>query len=130
MDYCLPKRKHPRLANYDYSAAGAYYITICTHNRRCLLSHILDLDVDPAKTQYTLYGKIAKEQLLLLEKRYPFLKIDQYVIMPNHIHAIFLLEEAAGASPRPTIKPRQIPFLSGFVIGSDLRAIHEWSLHR
>ena len=72
MDYCLPKRKHPRMANYDYSAAGAYYITICTHNRRYLLSHILDSGVDPAKTQYTLYGKIAKEQLLLLEKRYPF----------------------------------------------------------
>ena len=40
---------------------------------------------------------------MLLEKRYPSLKIDQFVIMPNHIHAIFLLEEAAGASPRPTI---------------------------
>lgn len=39
----------------------------------------------------------------MLEKRYPFLKIDQYVIMPNHIHAIFLLGEAAGDSQRPTI---------------------------
>ena len=39
----------------------------------------------------------------MLEERYPLLKIDQYVIMPNHIHAILLLEEAAGASPRPTI---------------------------
>ena len=39
----------------------------------------------------------------MLEKRYPSLKIDQFVIMPNHIHAILLLEEAAGASPRPTI---------------------------
>lgn len=103
MDYCLQKRKHPRLANYDYSTAGAYYITICTHNRRCLLSHILDRGANPAKIQYTLYGKIAKEQLFLLEKRYPFLKIDQYVIMPNHIHAIFLLGEAAGDSQRPTI---------------------------
>ncbi len=41
--------------------------------------------------------------MLLLEKRYPTLKIDQYVIMPNHIHAILVLEDAAGASPRPTI---------------------------
>ncbi len=39
----------------------------------------------------------------MLEKRYPFLRVDQYVIMPNHIHAILLLEETAGASPRPTI---------------------------
>ena len=43
------------------------------------------------------------EQLLLLERRYPALKIDQYVIMPNYIHAILLLEETAEAIPRPTI---------------------------
>ena len=41
--------------------------------------------------------------MLLLEQRYPPLKIDQYVIMPNHIHAILLLEETAGDSLRPTI---------------------------
>ena len=39
----------------------------------------------------------------MLEKRYPTLKIDPFVIMPNHIHAIMLLEDTAGASPRPTI---------------------------
>ena len=98
----MPQRKHPRLEHYDYSTAGAYYITICTHNRRYLLSHIVGQGLGPAKIQYTPYGKIANEQLLLLENRYPSLKIDQYVIMPNHIHVIFLLE-AAGASSRPTI---------------------------
>ena len=40
---------------------------------------------------------------MLLEQRYPSLKIDQYVIMPNHIHVILLLEEKAGDSQRPTI---------------------------
>jgi len=40
---------------------------------------------------------------LLLEQRYPSLKIDQYVIMPNHIHVILLLEETAVDSQRPTI---------------------------
>jgi len=99
----LPKRKHPRLDHYDYSTAGAYFITICTQGRRCLLSRIVGRGLAPAETQYTTYGQIAQEQLLLLEKRYFSLKIDQYVIMPNHIHAILLLEDAAGASPRPTI---------------------------
>ena len=106
----LPQRKHPRLKHYDYSTAGAYYVTICTHNRRCLLSRIIGGDMEPAEIQYTPYGEIAEEQLFLLEKRYPFLKVDQYVIMPNHIHVIFVLEEAAGVSkgipfghnPRPT----------------------------
>ena len=99
----LPKRKHPRLDHYDYSTAGAYFITICTQNRQCLLSRIVGRGLAPAEIQYTAYGQIAQKQLLLLEQRYPSLKIDQYVIMPNHIHAILLLEEAAGASPRPTI---------------------------
>ncbi len=99
----MPQRKHPRMNHYDYSTAGAYFITICTHNRRCLLSRIVGQGLAPAETQYTTYGQIAEEQLFLLEKRYPSLKIDQYVIMPNHIHAILLLEETAGASPRPTI---------------------------
>ena len=103
MERNLPKRKHPRLDSYDYSTAGAYFITICTCNRRCLLSHIVGRGLAPAEIRLTKYGVIAEEQLLLLEERYPQLKIDQYVIMPNHIHAILLLEETAGGSQRPTI---------------------------
>ena len=59
--------------------------------------------MSPAEIQYTQYGNIAREQLLLLEKRFSSLKIDQYVIMPNHIHAILLLEETAAGQQRPTI---------------------------
>ena len=102
----LPKRKHPRLDNYDYSSAGAYFVTICTQNRRCVLSRIVGRGLAPAETdgiEYTTFGKIAEEQLLLLENRYPCLSVDRYVIMPNHIHVILVLEDAAGASPRPTI---------------------------
>ena len=103
MEKNLPKRKHPRLDNYDYSTAGGYFITICTHNRRCLLSNIVGRGLAPAEVQHTAYGQIAQEQLLLLEQRYPTLKIDRYVIMPNHIHAILLLTETAGTSKRPTV---------------------------
>ena len=100
----MPQRKHPRLKTYDYSTNGAYFITICTHHRRCLLSRIVGHKYEPAEVQYSPYGKIAREQLFLLEERYPSMKVDQFVIMPNHIHAIFILEETAGASPRPTIQ--------------------------
>jgi len=101
----LPKRKHPRLDNYDYSSAGAYFITICTKDRRCVLSRIVGRGLAPAEEiEYTLFGEIAKQQLLLLEYRYPHLTIEQYVIMPNHIHIIMILDnKTAGASPRPTI---------------------------
>ena len=81
----VAKRKHPRLDYYDYSSAGAYFITICTQNRCCLLSQIVGRGLAPAVPKLTQYGKIAEEQLLLIEKRYPSVKIDKYVIMPNHI---------------------------------------------
>ncbi len=103
----LPKRKHPRLDNYDYSSAGAYFVTICTQNRRCVLSRIVGRGLAPAEPngiEYTPLGTIAETQLLLLEKRYPCLTVDRYVIMPNHIHVILMLDtETGGASPRPTI---------------------------
>ncbi|MBQ8288074.1 MAG: hypothetical protein IJX76_04800 [Clostridia bacterium] len=62
--------------------------------------------------ELTEYGKIAEEQLLLIERRYPTVKIEKYVIMPNHIHFILVIaNEAAGAvvcamrnyHPRPTV---------------------------
>ncbi len=103
----LPQRKHPRLVNYDYGSAGAYFITICTQNRRCVLSRIVGRGLAPAEArgmEYTSFGKIAEQQLLLLEERYEYLSVDKYVIMPNHIHVVLILEiEAAGASPRPTL---------------------------
>ena len=100
----LPKRKHPRLDGYDYGADGAYFVTICTHDRQCLFSRIVGRGLAPAEVQYTPYGEIAKEQLKLLEKRYPSVKVDRYVIMPNHIHIILrITTDAAGASPRPTL---------------------------
>ena len=102
MKNSLPQRKHTRMKGFDYSTSGAYFVTICTQNRQCLFSRIICRDFSSTEVQYTDYGKIAEEQLFLLEKRFSCLKVDRYVIMPNHIHAILILEKAAGASPRPT----------------------------
>ena len=66
----LPQRKHPPLDNYDYSSAGAYFVTISTQNRRCVLSRIVGRGLAPAETsamEYTSFGKISEQQLLSLE---------------------------------------------------------------
>lgn len=103
MDY--PKRKHPRLKTYDYSLPGYYYVTIHTASERDILSRVGRIAAPAeAVTLLTAVGKVAEQQLLALEKRYPYVKIDKYVIMPTHIHVIIhLTEETAGASPRPTL---------------------------
>ena len=108
----LPQRKHPRLDNWDYSQVGSYFITICAENRRCLFSTVgrglapavenphLELNIVP-QIETTVYGKILEEELSNITNRYPYAKIGEYVIMPNHIH--FIITLSAGASPRPTV---------------------------
>jgi len=108
----LPKRKSTRLKDFDYSSEGAYFVTICVRDRKQILSRVVELKGTAVgeglappeyKTQLTSCGKIAQEQLLLLEERYPSVTIEDYIIMPDHIHAIiFLHEKTGGASPSPT----------------------------
>ena len=97
------ERKTNRLAEYDYSQSGAYFITICTEGRAKLLSNITG-DRISAAVELTVFGQIAEMELLSLQQRYSNLKIDNYVIMPNHIHILLRLENAGGASPSPTVK--------------------------
>ena len=83
----LPKRKSTRLKGYDYSQNGAYFITICTHNRKCLFSNIVGAIHELPENKLTRYGEIVKETIEILPDRFNVL-IPKYVIMPNHIHLI------------------------------------------
>ena len=113
----LPKRKPTRLKNFDYSTKGAYFVTICVRDRMKILSEIVKINLSPndreigtavgeglAPPEITVIlkpcGEIVKEQLQLIEARFPSVTIEDYVIMPDHIHAvIFLHEKTGGASP-------------------------------
>ena len=101
----LPKRKPTRLKKYDYSTPGAYFITICTVERKPLLSKItVGQGLAPAENKLSTYGQIANEQIVELKKRYSGIEVEKYVIMPNHIHILISNHaETAGASPCPTI---------------------------
>ena len=95
-----PQRKHPRLPEYDYSQQGAYFLTICTKNRACILSHVLipESEADGALVSLTEIGEIVLQHLL----RIPGL--DSYVIMPNHVHMLLRItgERAIRESPLRT----------------------------
>ena len=94
------KRKLPRLKEYDYSTPGAYFITICTHNKICILGHIMSGDGGFELTvQYSPIGEIAKACLLEIERHYSNVKIDNWVIMPNHVHILFQITERINPSP-------------------------------
>ena len=93
MDKNLPKRKAMRLKNFDYSSTGAYFITICTHNRKCMLSQIVGAIHESPETVLTEYGKIVDEIIKNVSERCE-VTIDRYIIMPNHVHLLVIITDS------------------------------------
>lgn len=75
----FPNRKYPRLKEYDYSKKNFYFITICTDQKKCIFGK---------PTELNQIGKIAEITLKNLQKHFTNIRIDKYVIMPNHVHVI------------------------------------------
>jgi REP element-mobilizing transposase RayT len=82
----LHHRRSLRLKGFDYSSSGAYFITICTHDRECILGDIIN-----GEMQLNQFGKIARLHWQQLSQRYRNLEIDESIVMPNHLHGILIL---------------------------------------
>ena len=85
-------RRSIRLKGYDYSWEGAYFITICCHDRKQFFGRI-----NNRKMILTAFGKIAHTQWEQLPKRFPNIELDEFQIMPNHMHGIIVITNV-GAS--------------------------------
>ncbi|MCL2354523.1 MAG: hypothetical protein FWC68_01265 [Oscillospiraceae bacterium] len=92
MEYKYPQRKCIRLKEYDYSLPGYYFITICTQNRERLLSRIVGATCGRPEIELLSAGKIVDNEMNKIEIIYDNVLIDEYIIMPNHIHMIVILE--------------------------------------
>ncbi len=90
MEY--PKRKNLRLKEYDYSQNGYYFITLCTKNRKPLF-WANNVGADIIRPNLSLKGKIAKTAIDSIAKHYSNVKVDEYVIMPDHIHLILKISK-------------------------------------
>jgi putative transposase len=101
-------RRSIRLRGYDYSLAGAYFITICTHHRESLFGDIVNgamLLNDPGRMVQTVWGQ--------MPIHYHGIITDEFVVMPNHIHAVAIIV-GAGPCACPIISgPRACPIVSG-----------------
>ena len=104
----LKKRKTTRLPIADYNSVGAYFITICTQNRRCILSQIVGTGVlDGPQIKLTKYGEIADKYIHQLNDFYNNIKIERYVIMLNHIHLLLFInpnDNGPSGTPDPTVQ--------------------------
>lgn len=92
-----------RLKGYDYSTDGAYFLTLCTQNRKNYFGKIerVDLLSEPYIC-YSQYGKIVAEQIAEINQNYTHMEIKNYAIMPNHLHMIVFVENGASRTPPPT----------------------------
>lgn len=87
-----------RLQGYDYSQAGAYFVTIVVHGRECLFGEIVD-----GKMVLNEFGKIVQRAWFDLPKHNPHVELGAFCIMPNHVHAvIIIIAVGAGLRPAPT----------------------------
>ncbi|MDD4530125.1 MAG: transposase [Candidatus Gracilibacteria bacterium] len=84
--YNGPHRKNLRLKNFDYSQNGYYFITICTQNRENHFGKIID-----GEMVLNEFGKIALKCWNEIIKHHGNVGIDEFIIMPNHIHGIIIL---------------------------------------
>ncbi|MEN8122777.1 MAG: transposase [Bacteroidota bacterium] len=79
----IHNRKSIRLKGYDYSKAGLYFITICVQNRACLFGNITN-----GKMNLNDAGVMVENEWVALPKRFQNIKLHEYIVMPNHFHAI------------------------------------------
>lgn len=83
-----PWRKNIRLAGYDYSEEGAYFITMCTKNRRKLFGEITE-----GKVILNQAGRLALDTWQELTQHFENISLDEFIIMPDHIHGIIFIHK-------------------------------------
>ncbi len=86
-------RKTIRLRDYDYSQAGAYFVTICSKDRKCLLGKIVNSKMDLSDV-----GNIVNACWQGIAKHVRNVKLDAWIIMPNHVHGIIMIDEMVGTN--------------------------------
>ena len=83
----LPIRRSARLKDYDYSQAGGYFVTVCTHNKELYFQNYSELK------------DIVANEWINISERYSDIELDEFIVMPNHIHGIIIIQAAQTIVP-------------------------------
>ena len=107
------------MPNWDYGNNGMYFITICTQNREYLFG-----DVIAGKMKLNKMGNLAHKYWNEIPQHFPFVKLDEFVVMPNHMHGILIIDKTDGdgdatnatsppnATPPNTVKNQKMANIS------------------
>ena len=81
----IKSRKPTRIPGYDYSKCNYYFITICTHNKKCIFG---------TADQLSPWGCIARDHIRRIEENYPSVRVNPFIVMPNHVHMILEMDDS------------------------------------
>jgi putative transposase len=110
-------RRSIRLKEYDYSSSGEYFVTICTYQKGCIFGEIINEEM-----HLNDYGKIVQEEWLRTAEMRGDVELDEFIIMPNHIHGIItLIESGRGTLQRALVGANSNTPSNAILVG----AIHE-----
>lgn len=100
----MSKRQPNRLKDFEYSTNGAYFITICTKDRKCIFGEIVgDGVLDVPKIHLSVYGNIVNQRIIEMNNIYANINIEKYAILPNHIHLLICINNSGTSrTPSPT----------------------------
>jgi putative transposase len=127
--------KSARLQNWDYGWNAAYFITICTQNREYYFGNI-----ENGKMQLSEIGDRAQKYLLEISQRFEYAKLDEFVVMPNHIHVIVIIDKiddgrgvgrdainrVSTLTPEPIKKPGGITGNKNPMLHQNISRIFNW----
>ena len=82
-------RQSTRLRGYDYSRNGAYFVTLCTYQRECVLGEIVR-----GEMRLNEIGQAVLETWQQLPRYFPNIRLDEFVVMPNHVHGIVIIDRS------------------------------------
>lgn len=102
-----PDRHHRqsiRLRGYDYTQAGAYFVTIVVRERECLLGDVIDDEM-----HLNDYGRIVAAEWQKIPARFPHVTTDASMVMPNHLHGIIVIGGGVEAKHPPAISNLPLP---------------------
>lgn len=93
-----PQRKSPRLQGYDYAQAGAYFVTICSYQREHLFG-----DIRAQVAHLSSIGLLAEDCWTRIPEHFPSVDLDTFVVMPNHIHGIIVVQNLLSSDKSNTL---------------------------
>jgi len=111
------RRRSIRLKGYNYAQEGAYFVTVCTHHGKCHFGEVKDDVVQLSKV-----GNMAKRNWNEIPSHFDNCRLDEFIVMPNHIHGIIILEHVGVQYIEPLLQQHDYQRIISKSIGSIIRS--------